>query len=93
MRLAEIFGGLTPSDSTTDALSSLKDRRQPRLSGIRGLEEEACSEIVPRMEALLGTRACPQQKEKIHFEMHGETFGISPSPDDQTAGGNQYKSA
>lgn len=93
MRSAELFGGITVSDSIADALPSLKDRRQPRLSGIRGLKEEASSETIPRMEALQGTRASPQQKEKIHFEVHGETFGFSPSPDDQTAGGNQYKSA
>lgn len=93
MRSTEFFGGVTPSESTTDALLSLKDRRQPRLSGIRGIKEEASSETVPRMEALLGTRASPQQKGKIHFEKHEETFGISPSPDDQAAGGNQYRSA
>jgi len=45
------------------------------------------------MEELPATRASPQLKEKIHFEKHGETFGISPSPDDQTPGVNQHKSA
>lgn len=70
----------------------LEDRRKPKMNGIRWLKEVASPEIVPRMEVLLGTRAS-QQKEKIHFEMHGKTFGISPSPDDQTAGGNHYESA
>jgi len=34
MRSAELFGGITPSDSITDALPSLKDRRQTGLLGI-----------------------------------------------------------